>query len=219
MLRTKIFLVLICLSIPHSLLAWEGKITSVIDGDLIMAQHEGREEKLRLFGVDTPDEPQEFGKEAREFTSRSVLGKTVEVEPVSQDRYGNIIAIVSVGGITLNRELAASGLAWVFRGSCTRPECREWRRVEEEARQNGTGLWSAGNPTAPWDFRRSGGNASSNIRGGRAEEAVIYYGDTVTRLYHAPGCAQYKCKSCIVDFKSKKAAETAGYKPCSLCGY
>ncbi len=219
---TKFFVVLLCVAVPHQVFAWQGKVIAVVDGDLIVASHDGRDEKLRLFGIDTPDDPQEFGKEAREFTTKAVLGKIVEVTPVTQDRYGNTIAVVSDGGVILNRELTASGLAWVYTGSCTLPECREWRAAESEARQKGTGLWSAANPTPPWEFRRSGGNPStgypSTSAGSRkVEDALPYQGDIITHLYHAPGCPQYKCKSCIVEFKSRQDARKAGYKPCPAC--
>ncbi len=153
MLWLRFFLFLLCLSVPYPLLGWEGKIISVSDGDLMTVLHDGREERLRLFGVDTPDEPQDFGKEAREFTSERVLGKIVEVMPVTQDRHGNTVAIVSVGGITLNRELAGSGLAWVYSGNCIRPECKEWKGIETEAKKRRIGLWSITNPTPPWDYQ------------------------------------------------------------------
>ena len=217
----RFFLFLLCLSVPYPLLAWEGKIISVINGDLMTVQHDGREERLRLYGVDAPDEPQDFGKEARELTSKRVLGKMVEVMPISQDRYGNTVAIVSVGGISLNRELVSSGLAWVYSGGCIRPECKQWKEVEAEAREWRLGLWSATNPTPPWDFRRSGGSTLQTSQGRKGEEerekALVYHGDIVSRVFHAPGCSEYDCKSCIAQFKGKIKAERAGYKPCPVC--
>jgi endonuclease YncB( thermonuclease family) len=225
MLGFRFAIVLLCLSVPCPLFGWEGRVISVYDGDLMTALHEGGEERLRLFGVDTPDEPQDFGREARELTSGRVLGKMVEVLPVAQDSHGNTVAIVSVGGVALNRELARSGLAWVYSGNCMRPECKEWKEMEIEARQRGIGLWSATDPIPPWDFRRSGGNSFPVVQGERAdrpeeewrEKAIIYNGDIVSRLYHAPECPEYNCKSCIADFKGKRNAERAGYKPCPVC--
>ncbi|HBD09288.1 MAG TPA: nuclease [Syntrophobacteraceae bacterium] len=222
MLWLRTFLILLCLSVPCPLLGWEGKIISVSNGDLMTVLHEGREERLRLYGVDTPDEPQDFGKEARELTSQRVLGKAVEVMPVTQDRHGNTVAIVSLGGIALNRELAGSGLAWVYSGDCIRPECKEWKEVETEARNRKIGLWSTANPIPPWDFRRSGGNALPTSEGKMTGkdapvDVVVYHGNIVSRVYHAPGCSEYNCKTCIADFKGRAKAERAGYKPCPAC--
>lgn len=230
MIVLKCFLILFCLSMPLQALGWEGMVISVADGDLMTVMHDGREEKVRLFGVDTPDEPQDFGLEAREFTSNLVLGKMVEVTPVSVDRHGNTVAIVSVRGVSLNRELAGSGFAWVYSSrNCNLPECREWKAIEYEARKRQVGLWSAANPTPPWDFRHSGGNAVPVLGGEKIdslidspgeeqrEGAVLYYGDIVNRIYHAPECPEYRCKNCIADFKGKRKAERAGYKPCPVC--
>jgi micrococcal nuclease len=225
MIRLMLFLsFLLCLAAPSPLFAWDGRVTSVIDGDLLTALHDGREERLRLFGVDTPDEPQEFGREAREFTSESVLEKVVQVVPVSRDRHGNTVAIVLVGGVTLNRELAASGLAWVYTRDCDRPECKEWKKDETEARKRRDGLWSSPNkPIAPWDFRRSGGNSSKivqDVRTSRSEgkqERPVYCGDILTHIYYSPGCPEHKGKTCIADFKTRREAERAGYKPGPKC--
>ena len=52
-----------------------------IDGDTIVVEIEGKEEKVRLIGVDTPEtvHPQKpveyFGKEASEFTKNMVEDK------------------------------------------------------------------------------------------------------------------------------------------------
>lgn len=218
-------LLLLCLSIPLPLFAWEGRVISVIDGDLISVLHEGREERLRLFGVDTPDDPQDFGREAWDFTSQTVLGKMVEVTPIEQDRHGNILGIITVNGTTLNSELAKSGLAWVYGRKCTRAECREWKEFESEAKRRGGGLWSDPNPIPPWEYRRTFGQAAPVASGGRSEsseivakdKAIEYRGDIVKRIYHAPSCPEYNCRSCIADFKGKIAAEKAGYKPCPIC--
>ena len=44
--------------------------------------HDGKGEKIRLHGVDTPENSQDFGQKTRKFTSDMVLGKTVDVKPV-----------------------------------------------------------------------------------------------------------------------------------------
>lgn len=220
--RATLFLVaLVLLALPVSCWAWEGKVVGVTDGDLITVMHDGREERVRLYGIDTPDEPQEFGKEAREFVSGRALGKIVEVIPVNQDRFGNTVAVVTLGGGALNRDLVGAGLAWVYSGSCTRSECMEWRELEADARKRMVGLWSSSNPAPPWDFRRSGGNISAGTQpgsaGGERGSDIVYHADIVRRLYHAPGCPEYNCKDCIADFKGKQKAERAGYKPCPVC--
>jgi micrococcal nuclease len=83
-----------------------------------------------------------------------VLGKTVEVVPVDQDRYDRTVAVVSVDGQCLNEALVREGLAWVYGQYCKKRFCRDWSELEALARKNGQGLWADRNPTPPWEWRK-----------------------------------------------------------------
>jgi hypothetical protein len=50
MLRMRFFLVLLFLFTPYPLLAWEGKVISVIDGDLMAALHDGGRKDCGFLG-------------------------------------------------------------------------------------------------------------------------------------------------------------------------
>ncbi len=47
-----IFLLLIPFS---TCIAWQGKVTGVADGDTITVMHNDKQEKIRLYGIDTPE--------------------------------------------------------------------------------------------------------------------------------------------------------------------
>ena len=66
--------------------AWQGKVVGVADGDTITVMHIGKGEKIRLYGVDTPEKQQDFGQKAKKFSSDMVFGKVAEVTPVTTDR-------------------------------------------------------------------------------------------------------------------------------------
>ncbi|MBN2106413.1 MAG: thermonuclease family protein [Deltaproteobacteria bacterium] len=85
--------------------ACQGKVVGVADGDTITVMHNGRGEKIRLYGVDTPEKKQDFGQRAKQFTSDMACGKIVDVEPIAIDRYGRTVGIVRIGGKRLNEEL------------------------------------------------------------------------------------------------------------------
>ena len=53
--------------------------------------------KIRLYGIDCPEQRQAFGTRAKQFTSDLVFGKNVNVETVDVDRYGRIVGIVRLG--------------------------------------------------------------------------------------------------------------------------
>jgi endonuclease YncB( thermonuclease family) len=143
----------LCL-LPSICLAWSGKVVGVIDGDSITVLHDGRQERIRLWGIDCPEKWQDFGTKAKQATSMLVFAKTVEVEPVTADRYGRPAAFVRVGDTLVKEELMRQGLAWVFARYSDQPICQGWKALEEEARAARRGLWSMPKPVAPWEFRR-----------------------------------------------------------------
>lgn len=123
--------------------------TRVIDGDTIVVDIDGKQERVRLIGVDTPEtvhpsKPVEyFGKEASEFTKNMVEDKRVRLEYDWQrrDKYGRLLAYVYLeDGFFLNAEIIKQGFGFAY----TRfpfKYLEEFRRYEREARENGRGLW------------------------------------------------------------------------------
>ena len=147
-------LVVLLLS-PSIASAWSGKVVGVIDGDSITVLHDGRQEQIRLWGIDCPEKGQDFGSKAKHATSILVFGKMVDVDPVTTDRYGRTVALVRVGHTLVNEELIRQGLAWVYTRYCDRLVCEKWKKLEAEAREKKRGLWSMPNAVPPWEFRRS----------------------------------------------------------------
>ncbi len=70
---------------------------------------------------------------------------------VTIDRYGRIVGRVYVDDIDVNRELVATGFAWVYRRYSNDAELLE---LEAEAKQKGLGLWADPNPIPTWEWRR-----------------------------------------------------------------
>ena len=152
-LRKSAFCLLTILILPSLLWAWSGKVVGVADGDTITALHNGKGERIRLYGIDTPEKRQAFGKKAKQFTARMVYGKIVEVETKDVDRYGRTVGLVYVDGQSLNEALIKNGYAWVYRRYCKMDLCKDWLDLESVARNGKIGLWSDPNPIPPWDFR------------------------------------------------------------------
>jgi len=102
----KTFIILILLiAYPTISIAWSGKCVAVTDGDTIKVMHDGKAEKIRLYGIDCPKKKQPFGKKAKLFASYLVFSEIVEVKALDTDRYGRTIAWVYVYDKCLNEEL------------------------------------------------------------------------------------------------------------------
>jgi endonuclease YncB( thermonuclease family) len=86
------------------------KCIGVSDGDTITVLTSDRQQvKIRLHGIDCPEGGQAFGRKAKGFTSQLVFGKTVDVKPVTNDRYGRTVAHVFVDDKSVSHEIVAAG--------------------------------------------------------------------------------------------------------------
>ena len=130
-------------------------VVGISDGDTITVLHGGKGEKIRLFGIDTPEKGQAFGNKAKQFTSKMAYGKTVEVKTKDIDRYGRTVALIDVNGQSLNEELIKNGFAWVYRKYCVESFCEDWLNFEAIARYGKIGIWSESNPIPPWEYRKN----------------------------------------------------------------
>ena len=146
--------VIFFLVMPCPSWAWSGKVIGVADGDTITVLRDKQPQKIRLYGIDCPEKRQPFGKRAKQFTSKLVFGKLVDIEPVTVDRYGRTVAFVRVENTSVNEELIKGGLAWVYSRYCKLPLCARWQSLEVEARIRKRGLWGDSNHIPPWEFRR-----------------------------------------------------------------
>jgi micrococcal nuclease len=139
----------------------EGRVVHVADGDTLDVlvdegsahANGGTEYTIRLDGIDCPEKRQAFGTEARAFAAERALGKQVQVRVFDTDRYGRLIGeVILPGGLSLNEELIAAGLAWWYRRYA--PGNQRLAFLEREARKLNLGLWAQDGPVAPWDWRR-----------------------------------------------------------------
>jgi endonuclease YncB( thermonuclease family) len=210
-----LWLALALLVPPNETLAaddFSGKVVGVSDGDTITVLRDRTPVKVRVFRIDAPETGQDFGSRAKAVTSELAFGKVVTVHPRTRDRYGRIVADVTLpDGRSLNHELVRRGLAWWFRRYA--PHDLSLSRVEAEARAARIGLWSQPDPTPPWEWRRSGRAAPSPDLMGK----VI--GNRRSRVYHRPGCPEGAAVSLRnrVVFPSEADAEREGFRPGRDC--
>jgi micrococcal nuclease len=75
--------------------ALTGKVISVADGDTItILDSSNKQHKIRLYGIDTPEKKQAFGKAAKKYTSRLTYKKNATVTIYGIDRYGRTVGVV-----------------------------------------------------------------------------------------------------------------------------
>ncbi|MGC4029570.1 MAG: thermonuclease family protein [Steroidobacteraceae bacterium] len=135
-----------------------GRVLRVVDGDTLDVRLASGRVRVRLQGIDAPERDQPGGLAATRFLASQLQDRDVWLEPVSQDQYDRLLAVVHYQGVDLNRELVREGHAWAYRRYMRRAE-QELCRLEEEARRSGRGLWQprSAPARAPWEYRATHG--------------------------------------------------------------
>ena len=132
-------------------------VTKVTDGDTIHVTYLGRDERVRLIGVDTPEVPwyggksECYGVEAGLYARRRLSARSVRLgfDVTRRDRYGRLLAYVYLGGELFNLTLVRLGYAVA---DPVRPDTAmavQFASAEAVARTSGRGLWFACPGRAP----------------------------------------------------------------------
>lgn len=129
-----------------------GKVISIKDGDTVVILDSLKNQiTLRLADVDCPESGQPFGKNAKQFTSNEVFGKTVKYYVTTTDRYGRSIAkIYYNNGKYLSEEIIRNGLGWWY---YKYSKDKNLEKLEAEASSKKLGLFQDPNAIPPWVFR------------------------------------------------------------------
>ena len=137
---------------------FSGRVVSVEDGDtIIVLDDSNRAFKIRLAGIDAPEDGQAFGNRSKENLADEVFGKEVTIEWAKRDRYRRIVGKVLLDGRDVCLEQVRGGMAWHYKyyQAEQTPEDRGlYADAEDGARTARRGLWVDANPVPPWEFRR-----------------------------------------------------------------
>jgi micrococcal nuclease len=148
-----LFVILAVYSVADLMSAPESKtyeVSRVVDGDTIIVVFEGKEERLRLIGLDAPEsvhsDPERnvlYGTISAEFTKAKLEGQrvTLEFDVQERDQYGRLLAYVYLDGQMFNELLIREGHA----KAGTYPPNVKYDEIlheaEEQAREDALGLW------------------------------------------------------------------------------
>ena len=127
------------------------------DGDTLIVDMNGVEEKVRFIGVDTPEtkHPRQpiqcFGHEASAFTKNTIGDQPVRLvaDPLNtnRDRYDRLLRYVYLpDGTLLNAELIRQGYGFAYTGFPFEKK-QEFAELEKQARVKGIGVWQHCSPT------------------------------------------------------------------------
>ncbi len=130
-----------------------GRIVRVADGDTVsLLDGDNDQHRIRLFGIDAPENDQPHGDRAREALAAMVTGKRLGVVVVETDDYGRLVGTLYADGRNINLAMVQQGHAWWYQYFARHERALE--AAEQDARSARRGLWAASDPVPPWDWRR-----------------------------------------------------------------
>ena len=135
---------------------------SIYDGDTFRVKCEGKEEKIRLCGIDAPEVKQPLGIESRDYLRSLVTkagGKVIVIE-MDRDKYNRTVAEVLFdtpqGEESVQEEMLKMGMAYYYKqyaNNCHNSDVFE--TAEQIGKSQKLGVWQlSGGCQRPWDYRK-----------------------------------------------------------------
>ncbi len=178
------FLTVAAIPLPAAAQSIEGRVVGVSDGDSITLLTPGnRQLKVRLDGIDAPEDGQEFSAVSKRTLSSWIAGKTVTLKVSGTDRYQRTLGTILLEDQNVNLLMVRAGMAWHFKNYS---DDQALDAAEKAARAEQLGLWSGFRPIAPWDYRAlknkpqeaSGGHWLNSSSGVRHNSSCKWFGNT-----------------------------------------
>jgi micrococcal nuclease len=204
-------------------------VIKVVDGDTIDILLNGKSERLRLIGINTPEtvdpnKPVEcFGPQASANAHKLLDGQEVRIaaDPTQDDKdmYGRLLRYVwRQDGLFYNLEAIKDGFAYEYTFAKPYQYQAEFKAAQQAAQAANLGLWSACAGTIsvqPQVNTASGSSGSQCLIKGNINSSGV-------KIYELPNCPYYK--QTVIDtskgekwFCTEAAALAAGWRKAGNC--
>ena len=196
-----------------------------MDGDTIHISYNGKDEKVRFIGLDTPEtkDPRKpiqcFGREATAKMTEFAENKNIRLEfdktQGERDKYGRLLAFVySEDNKNLAYEMIRQGYGneYTYNSNPYKYQS-EFKEAARKAREENKGLWAentcAGDATKPADSPAPAPQPQQ-----RSQGACVIKGNIGKngKIYHMPGQKYYNKTNPEAIFCSEAEAQSAGFR-------
>ena len=212
------------------------QVLRVTDGDTIHINYNGKNEKVRLIGLDTPEtkDPRKpiqcFGREATAKMTELAENKNIRLEfdktQGERDKYGRLLAFVySEDSKNLAYEMIRQGYGneYTYNSNPYKYQ-NEFKEAARKAREENKGLWAentcAGNTAKPAGTPTTQPQATPAptptpaSQPQQSQSACVIKGNEGRngKIYHMPGQKYYNKTNPEVVFCSEIEAQNAGFR-------
>ncbi len=183
-----------------------GRCVHVTDGDtLTLTLADKRTEKIRLYGIDAPEQRQDYAEEARQKLTELTSGREIRAVVMNRDRYGRAVARVYADKTDVCLAMVSGGCAWHY--VIYAPLDIELAEAEALASAQKWGLWHHPHPIPPWEFRKG-------VRPAKPNQHNHPYWITESGKIHNAGCKYFGVTQKGHYTSTPAEADTN----CNLCG-
>lgn len=174
------------------------RVMKVIDGDTVrVLDRDFQSVLIQLNGVDAPELPQAFGKDARTALGKRLDGKVVRVVVSDRDELNRIAGEMFDGQQSINVWVIMQGLGWYNHKYNKDPAKSD---AEIAAREAGRGLWADESPMPPWVWKNPPDDGRLYVQGNG-------------RKYHRANCQTLDGRRRAISLED--ALRT--HEPCQRC--
>mgnify|MGYP001184978899 CR=1 FL=1 len=119
-------------------------MVSVTDGDTVDVLINGREEAVRLIGINSPEQGECFAAEATAALADLVDGREVRlvVDESDRDQFDRLLRYVFVDDTFVNEAMVRGGHALAYRYEPDTARAEELEAAQADAEATGRGLWA-----------------------------------------------------------------------------
>lgn len=132
----------------------KAQVVKVVDGDTVTVSFDGKNETIRIIGINTPEtvdprKPVEcFGQKASEHAKELLNGKSVQLEPdttqAELDKYNRLLRYIWLedGTVDFGATMIAEGLAYEYTYNTPYTYQAKYKQLQKEAEREKKGLWA-----------------------------------------------------------------------------
>lgn len=212
-------------------------VVSVVDGDTVKLNVEGKTETFRLIGMDTPEtvdprkEVQCFGVEASNKAKELLSGKKVRIETDATqgtyDKYNRLLGYVYLeSGLFYNQYMIEQGYAHEYTYNTPYKYQTEFKNAEKKAQADKAGLWSSstcnGDTTKIASTNSTPTQTSNTTTNTNSCTIKGNISSSKEKIFHVVGCGSYN--KTVIDeskgekwFCSEQEAINAGWRKALNC--
>ncbi len=122
------------------------------DGDTVKIEDNSQAFKLRITDIDAPERNQSYGLKSRRALMKFCIGTNVSYQITGVDKYQRRLGKLQCNQQDVSLHMVQNGHAW-FANRYSADHTL--LLAQQQAQQARTGLWQAGNPTPPWQWRKN----------------------------------------------------------------